>query len=154
MDTASAPRYEAAGFAVTELARCRRERGPEWAEGGLCNVLVCKGHLQPAAPDVRGADVTEGAPDPLRSFRGVITAVLILEGIVVLLALPVVAKLGDGLATWQGVLVGALALALFLACGVAGRPWAIRLALALQVIMVACWFAMTALGVLGVQAAE
>jgi hypothetical protein len=88
--------------------------------------------------------------DPLRSFRGVITAVLILEGIVVLLALPVVAKLGDGLATWQGVLVGALALALFLACGVAGRPWAIWLALALQVIMVACWFAMTALGVLGV----
>ena len=54
--------------------------------------------------------------DPLRSFRGVIAAVLVLEGVVVLLALPVVAKLGAGLATWQGVLVGALALALFLAC--------------------------------------
>jgi hypothetical protein len=88
--------------------------------------------------------------DPLKSFRGVITATLILEGIVVLLALPLVAKLGDGLATWQGVLVGAMALAMFLACGVAGRPWAIYLGLGLQVVLLACWFAVTALGVLGV----
>ena len=87
--------------------------------------------------------------DPLRSFRGVVAAVLVLEGIVVLLALPVVAKLGQGLATWQGVLVGALALALFLAVGAAGRPWGIGLALGLQLVMIACWFAVTALGVLG-----
>ena len=90
------------------------------------------------------------SPDPLKSFRGVIVAALVLEGIVVLLARPLVAKLGEGLATWQGVLVGALALALFLACGVAGRPWAIGLALGLQVVMIACWFAVTALGILGV----
>jgi hypothetical protein len=89
------------------------------------------------------------APDPLRSFRGVVAATLILEGIVVLLALPVVAKLGDGLATWQGLLVGALALALFLACGVAGRPWGIGLVLGLQVLMIASWFAVPALGVVG-----
>jgi hypothetical protein len=88
--------------------------------------------------------------DPLKSFRGVVAAGLILEGIVVLLALPVVAKLGDGLATWQGFLVGALALALFLACGAAGRPWGIGLALGLQVMMIACWFAVTALGILGI----
>jgi Protein of unknown function (DUF4233) len=87
--------------------------------------------------------------DPLKSFRGVITAALILEGIVVLLAFPVVARLGDGLATWQGILVGALALAMFLACGVAGRPWAIYLGLGLQVVLLACWFAVTALGILG-----
>ncbi|HET9142566.1 DUF4233 domain-containing protein [Actinophytocola sp.] len=90
------------------------------------------------------------APDPLRSFRGVVAATLILEGIVVLLALPVVAKLGDGLATWQGVLVGVLALALFLACGAAGRPWGIALALALQLVMIVSWFAVPALGILGV----
>jgi lysylphosphatidylglycerol synthetase-like protein (DUF2156 family) len=90
------------------------------------------------------------APDPLKSFRGVIAATLILEGIVVLLALPVVAKLGDGLATWQGILVGVLALAMFLACGVAGRPWAIYLAVGLQVVLLACWFAVPALGILGV----
>jgi amino acid transporter len=89
------------------------------------------------------------APDPLKSFRGVVAAALGLEGIVVLLALPLVAKLGEGLATWQGILVGALALALFLAIGAAGRPWGSWLALGLQVVMIACWFAVTALGVLG-----
>ena len=68
----------------------------------------------------------------------------------VLLALPVVAKLGDGLATWQGILVGALALAMFLACGVAGRPWAIYLGVGLQVVLLACWFAVDALGIIGV----
>jgi hypothetical protein len=93
--------------------------------------------------------VTRPASDPLKSFRGVIAATLALEGVVVLLALPVVAKLGGGLATWQGVLVGALALALFLACGVAGRPWGLGVAVGLQVVMIACWFAVPALGVLG-----
>jgi hypothetical protein len=69
---------------------------------------------------------------------------------VVLLALPVVAKLGDGLATWQGILVGALALAMFLACGLAGRPWAVYLGLGLQVVLLACWFSVAALGIIGV----
>jgi Protein of unknown function (DUF4233) len=90
------------------------------------------------------------APDPLRSFRGVVVATLVLEAIVVLLALPVVAKLGEGLATWQGILVGAVALALLMACGAAGRPWGIGLAAGLQVVMIACWLAVPALGVLGV----
>jgi lysylphosphatidylglycerol synthetase-like protein (DUF2156 family) len=90
------------------------------------------------------------APDPLRSFRGVVVATLVLEAIVVLLALPVVAKLGEGVTTWQGVLVGALALALLLACGAAGQPWGIGLAAGLQVVMIACWLAVPALGVLGV----
>jgi hypothetical protein len=89
------------------------------------------------------------APDPLRSFRGVVAATLVLEGIVVLLALPVVAKLGGGLATWQGLLVGALAVALFLACAVAGRPWGMGLALGLQLMMIVSWFAVPALGILG-----
>jgi hypothetical protein len=90
------------------------------------------------------------APDPMKSFRGVVVATLVLEGIVVLLALPVVAKLGSGLGTGQGILVGALALALFLTCGVAGRPWGIYLALGLQVIMIVCWVSIAALGILGV----
>lgn len=90
------------------------------------------------------------APDPLKSFRGVILATLLLEGIVVLLTLPWVAKLGSGVGSWQGALVGVLALAHFLACGVAGRPWGIWLALGLQVVLLACWFAVTALGIVGV----
>lgn len=89
------------------------------------------------------------APDPLRSFRGVVAATFLLEAVVVLLALPVVARLGAGLATWQGVLVGGFALVLFGSCAVAGRPWATTAALGLQVLMVASWFAVTALGIVG-----
>ena len=88
-------------------------------------------------------------PDPMKSFRGVLLATLILEGIVVLLALPWVAKVGAGVGTWQGALVGAMALALFLAGGAAGRPWGIGLALGLQVVLLACWFAVPALGIVG-----
>lgn len=89
-------------------------------------------------------------PDPLRSFVGVMSAALILEVIVVLLAIPVVARLGSGLATWQGVLVGVLALALLLTCAVLRRPWGLWLAAGLQVVMIACWFAFVALGILGI----
>jgi hypothetical protein len=87
--------------------------------------------------------------DPMKSFASVMALTLVLEVVVVLLALPVVAKLGDGLATWQGVLVGALALALLLTCGFLRRPWGKWVAAGLQVVMIACWFAMVALGVLG-----
>lgn len=87
--------------------------------------------------------------DPMKSFASVMALTLILEVVVVLLALPVVAKLGDGLATWQGVLVGALALALLLTCAFLRRPWGRWVAAGLQVVMIACWFAMVALGVLG-----
>ena len=87
--------------------------------------------------------------DPMRSFVGVMSATLVLEVIVVLLALPVVAKLGDGLGTWQGVLIGALALALLVTCAFLRKPWGRWVAAGLQVVMVACWFAVVALGVLG-----
>ena len=93
--------------------------------------------------------MTAKPTDPMRSFVGVMAATLVLEFVVVLLALPVVAKLGDGLATWQGVLVGALALALLVTCAFLRRPWGRWLAAGLQVVMIACWFAVVALGVLG-----
>jgi hypothetical protein len=85
----------------------------------------------------------------MRSFAGVLTAALLLEMIVVLLSIPVVANLGGGMATWQGVLVGALALALLLTCAVLRRPWGIWVAAGLQVVMIACWVALPALGILG-----
>jgi hypothetical protein len=88
-------------------------------------------------------------PDPMKSFVGVMSAAVILEVIVVLLALPVVAKLGDGLATWQGVLVGVFALALLVTCAFLRRPWGKWLAAGLQVAMIACWVAVVALGVVG-----
>jgi hypothetical protein len=94
--------------------------------------------------------VSAGRPaDPMKSFSGVAAGTLLLEVIVVLLSMPVVANLGSGLATWQGVLVGALALALLLTCAVLRKPWGLGLAAGLQVVMIACWVALPALGVLG-----
>jgi hypothetical protein len=90
-----------------------------------------------------------GPADPMRSFAGVAAGTLLLEVVVVLLSMPVVANLGSGLATWQGVLVGALAVALLLTCAVLRKPWGLGLAAGLQVVMIACWVALPALGVLG-----
>jgi hypothetical protein len=89
------------------------------------------------------------APDPMAAFPRILAGTLVLETVVVLLALPVVTKLGDGLATWQGVLVGGLALALLIAAGLVRRPYGVGVGLGLQVVMMACWFAVPALGVLG-----
>jgi len=89
------------------------------------------------------------APDPMKGFRGVMSAVLILEAIVVMLALLVVAK-SDGVAGWQGWIVGLLALLMILACGVVGRPWGIWVALGLQGAMILCFFIVPALGAVGV----
>ncbi|HEX2133776.1 MAG TPA: DUF4233 domain-containing protein [Actinophytocola sp.] len=87
--------------------------------------------------------------DPMRSFAGVAAATLLLEAVVVLLSMPVVANLGSGLATWQGVLVGVLALLLLVTCAFLRRPWGLWVAAGLQVVLVACWVALPALGVLG-----
>jgi Protein of unknown function (DUF4233) len=87
--------------------------------------------------------------DPMRSFAGVMAATLLLEMVVVLLSIPVVANLGSGMDTWQGVLVGVLAFLLLATCAVLRRPWGIWVAAGLQVVLIACWVALPALGVLG-----
>jgi hypothetical protein len=74
---------------------------------------------------------------------------LLLEAIVVALSIPVVANLGSGMATWQGVLVVVLAVALLATCAVLRRPWGIWVAVGLQAVMVVCWVALPALGILG-----
>jgi uncharacterized protein DUF4233 len=76
-------------------------------------------------------------PDPWKSFRGVMAGTLILEAIVVLLALPVVGTVGGGLTSAAlGYLIG-LAGILFLLAGFQGRSWAIRVNLAVQLILIA-----------------
>ena len=50
---------------------------------------------------------------------------LILEAIVVLLALPVVARIGGGLTAASGGYLVGLAVVLVLLAGIQGRPWAI-----------------------------
>jgi Protein of unknown function (DUF4233) len=89
-------------------------------------------------------------PDPWRSFRGVMAGILILEAIVVLLALPVVARAGGGLTPLSGGYLVGLAVVLVLLAGVQGRPWAIWVNLTIQVVLIAGWAVHGAVGFIGV----
>lgn len=90
------------------------------------------------------------APDPWRSFRGVMAGTLILEAIVVLLALPVVGAVGGGLAgATLGYLIG-LAAVLLLLTGLQGRPWAIWVNLAVQLAPIAGFLVYPGIGFIGV----
>lgn len=97
-------------------------------------------------PDVAGGP----APDPWRSFRGVMAGTLILEAIVVLLALPVVAAADNGLTPATGGYLIGLAGVLVLLAGVQGRPWAIWVNLAMQAVVIAGWVVHGAVGFIGV----
>ena len=70
--------------------------------------------------------------DPWKGFRGVVAGTLVLEAIVTLLALPVVATLGGGATWYSTTYIVALAVAMILAAGKQGEPWAMKLNLILQ----------------------
>ena len=89
------------------------------------------------------------APDPWKSFRGVMAGTLILEAIVVLLALPVVAAANGGLTPVTGTYLIGLAVVLVLLAGVQGRPWAIWVNLAIQLVLIAGWLVHGAVGFIG-----
>ena len=91
----------------------------------------------------------EPAPDPWKSFRGVMAGTLILEAIVVLLALPVVAAANGGLTPVTGTYLIGLAVVLVLLAGVQGRPWAIWVNLAIQLVLIAGWLVHGAVGFIG-----
>ncbi|MGI9002571.1 MAG: DUF4233 domain-containing protein [Pseudonocardia sp.] len=90
------------------------------------------------------------APDPMKGLRGVFAATLVLESIVVLLALLVLPKFGEGATPLGVTVIATLAVAMIVAAGVQRRPWGLRLALTLQVVVIACGLLVPALGVLGV----
>ncbi|APE14225.1 hypothetical protein BOH72_02265 [Mycobacterium sp. WY10] len=92
---------------------------------------------------------TPAPPDPWKSFRGVMAGTLILEAIVVLLALPVVSMVGGGLSAWSTAYLVGFAVFLVLLAGVQGRPYAIWLNLAVQLILVAGFFVYPAVGMVG-----
>jgi hypothetical protein len=92
---------------------------------------------------------SSGQPDPWKSFRGVMAGTLILEAIVVLLALPVVARIGGGLTAVSGGYLVGLALVLVLFAGIQGRSWAIWANLALQVVVIAGVVVHGAIGFIG-----
>jgi hypothetical protein len=89
-------------------------------------------------------------PDPWKSFRGVMAGTLVLEVIVVLLALPVVAVVGPGLTAATGTYLIGLAVVLLVLAGFQGRPWAIWVNLALQLVLIAGWLVHGAIGIIGV----
>ena len=89
------------------------------------------------------------APDPWKSFRGVMAGTLILEAIVVLLALPVVAASDSGLTALSGTYLIGLAVVMILLAGVQGRPWAIWVNLAIQLVLIAGWIVSGAVGFIG-----
>jgi hypothetical protein len=95
-----------------------------------------------------GADAPP--PDPWKSFRGVMAGTLILEAIVVLLALPVVAVADSGLSPLTGSYLIGLAAVLVLLAGVQGRPWAIWVNLAMQLVVIAGVLVHGAIGFVGV----
>lgn len=102
-------------------------------------------------PEPGRDDAVEATParPPAPDMGGVFAATLVLESIVVLLALLVLSKFGDG-ATVLGVsVIVALAVAMIVAAGRQRRSWGLRLALALQVVMIACGLLVPVLGVMG-----
>jgi hypothetical protein len=89
------------------------------------------------------------APDPWKSFRGVMAGILVLEAVVVLLALPVVVVADGGLTAVAGTYLIGLAVVLLLLTGLQGRPWAIWVNLAMQLVLIAGWAVHGAVGFIG-----
>ncbi|OLR95338.1 DUF4233 domain-containing protein [Actinokineospora bangkokensis] len=103
----------------------------------------------PATPGGDGVEQPAPPPDPMKGFRGVCSAMFILEAIVVLLALLVVAK-DDDITTTQGWLVGLIALALVLSCALVARRWLHWVVIALHALLIACGWFLPALAVVGI----
>ena len=90
------------------------------------------------------------ATDPFKGFRGVMAGTLILQAVVVLLTLLVVSKFGNNGGPLGVAAVLVLGVAMIVACRFVGKPWAIKLIVALQVLLLASGVLVFALGVLGV----
>lgn len=87
--------------------------------------------------------------DPMKSFRGVMAGALIMEGITVGLAVPVVARLGGGVGSVGGWAVIAIAIALVACCGLLGRSWIVPVILVLQLGLIAFFVSQAAIGIIG-----
>lgn len=88
--------------------------------------------------------------DPERGLRGVMSATLVLEAIVVLLSIPVAANTGSGTSGFGVLLICLLAVAMIGLCAFASRPWFLRAALVLQALTILGWLITPALGVMGI----
>lgn len=78
------------------------------------------------------------------------SAILVLEAIVILLGIPVAENTGGGTTPVGVGLICALAAAHLAACAVVARRFAIGVIVALQVLLIACWAINASLGVMGI----
>jgi hypothetical protein len=102
-------------------------------------------------PDGAAQGLNPARPyDPERGLRGVMSATLILEAVVVLLSIPVAKNTGSGTNAVGVVLICLLAVALIAACAFVSRPWFLPAALTLQALMIIGWLITPSLGVMGV----
>jgi hypothetical protein len=88
--------------------------------------------------------------DPERGLRGVMSAILILEAIVILLGIPVAENTGGGTGSVGIILICVLAAAHVAACAVIRKPYAVGVILVLLALLIACWAINASLGVMGV----
>lgn len=82
------------------------------------------------------SEFTAPATDPWKGFRGINSAVLILEAIVIGLTFPVVATLGGGVTATAGVYLGVTCLLLIALCGVQSKPWVLGANLGMQAVVI------------------
>ena len=101
------------------------------------------------SPPSGPADAGPDAPDPWKSFRGVMAGTLILEAIVVLLALPAVGAVGGGLSTGSTAYLVGVAVLLVLMAGAQGRSWAIWANLVVQLLLIVGWVIYPGVGFIG-----
>ncbi len=88
--------------------------------------------------------------DPERGLRGAMSATLLLEGITVLLAIPVARNTGNGTSGWGVLAIVVLAFALLAACAFVRRPFAVAMIIGLQLVTLLGWFISAPLGIVGV----
>lgn len=96
------------------------------------------------------ARFTPPTKDPWKSFRGILSGLLILEMIVVLLALPVIQWVSPGNLAWKMGYVLLLAGLLFVGCIVVKRPWALNSFCGLQLLVIGGWWIHPGIGMVGV----
>ncbi len=74
--------------------------------------------------------------DPMKGLRGMLSGILVMEGISILLALLVVLKVSDGelWTPFNGIFIAVLGLAHFVMCAFQRKSWAMPVNVALQVI--------------------
>jgi hypothetical protein len=88
--------------------------------------------------------------DPERGLRGAISATLLLEGVTVLLSIPVARNTGGGTNGWGVIAIVLLAFATVGACAFVKRPFLLPMVAGLQLLTIAGWAINAALGVVGI----